>query len=212
MATKMRRCRWLALTAAVALGIGCADRMVTLRYVPESTSATLANAHAITVFKFSDRRGSEGDNDAYRVGGIYGGYGNRLAKVMTDTPFQATLVRALTAGFQARGIQATGVEDRELAIGVAFKTPLALAGEVRNFSTESRWGTSSHIGGIIRLYDAQGSVLVEKMISERETTGLGSGVFASAEGLEEPMNKALRGFVQKVVTDPDITARLIGGR
>jgi FkbM family methyltransferase len=37
--------------------------------------------------RFDDRRGTEGDDrDPYRVGGIYNGYGNRLAKVMVTQP------------------------------------------------------------------------------------------------------------------------------
>src|SRR5437867_9394205 len=37
---------------------------------------------AITVFRFVDARGDEGDKgDPLRVGGVYGGYGNRISKV-----------------------------------------------------------------------------------------------------------------------------------
>ena len=52
----------------------------------------MAAGQALTVFRFHDARGTEGDTgDARRVGGVYGGYGNRLAKVVTsfspgDTP------------------------------------------------------------------------------------------------------------------------------
>ena len=195
------------LTVCIALLlVGCADRMVTLRYHPDSRIQPVAGARQLTVFKFADRRGTEGDEgDPFRVGGIYGGYGNRLAKVMTGTPFQRTLNEALVAGFKARGVDATGTPDRELAFGVLFETPLALGGELRNFSTESRWSKSAHISGILRLYDRRGAVLVEKRVSARDQGGLGS---FSAEPLEELMNEALREFVRMVVMDPDLAAQI----
>jgi hypothetical protein len=161
-------------------------------------------ARQLTVFKFTDRRGTEGDEgDPFRVGGVYGGYGNRLAKVMTGISFQRTLNEALVAGFKARGVDATGIPDRELGFGVIFETPLALGGELRNFSTESRWSKSAHISGILRLYDRRGAVLVEKRVSARDQGGLGAGVFASSEPLEELMKEALREFVRMVVTDAE---------
>ncbi len=203
------------LVALVLVGLatsGCADKHITVRYDQEASLGTLAGAAPITIFQFADRRGSEGDQDPYRVGGVYGGYGNRLSKVMTDTPWQRTLVRALAAGFRARGVETATAEDREYNPGGSFATPLALGGEIRNFSTESRWSTSAHISGILRLYDAKGTVLVEKLISERETWGIGAGVLMGSEPLEETLNKALAGFVRKVVTDPDLSAQLTGRR
>ena len=204
-----RTCSYLAVCVGLLL-VGCANRMVTLRYQPDSRIQPVSGARQLTIFKFADRRGTEGDEgDPFRVGGIYGGYGNRLAKVMTGTPFQRTFNEALVAGFKARGIEATGIPDREVAFGVLFETPLALGGELRNFSTESRWSKSAHISGILRLYDRRGAVLVEKRISARDQGGLGAGVFASPEPLEELMNEALREFVRMVVMDPDLAA-LIG--
>lgn len=197
---------------AVCLGVllvGCADRMVTLRYQPDSRIQPVLGARQLTIFKFADRRGTEGDEeDPFRVGGVYGGYGNRLAKVMTVTPFQRTLNEALVTGFKARGVEATGAPNRELAFGVLFETPLALGGELRNFSTESRWSKSAHISGILRLYDRRGAVLVENRVSARDQGGLGAGVFASSEPLEELMNEALREFVRIVVMDPDLAAQI----
>lgn len=204
------------MVALVLVGLavsGCADKRVTVRYDQGASLGTLAGAVPITIFQFADRRGSEGDQDPYRVGGVYGGYGNRLSKVMTDTPWQRTLVRALAAAFKARGVETTTAEDREYNRnnrGSSFATPLALGGEIRNFSTESRWSTSAHISASVRLYDAKGTVLIEKIISERETSGMGAGVFMASEPLEETLNKALAGFVRKVVTDPDLSAQLTG--
>lgn len=194
------------LIAVVLSSVGCADRMVTLRYQRDPRIQPVPAARQLTIFKFADRRGSEGDEgDPFRVGGIYGGYGNRFAKVMTGTPFQRTLNEALVVGFKARGVEATGIPDRELAVGVRFETPLALGGELRNFSTESRWSKSAHISGILRLYDRRGAVLVEKRVSARDQGGLGS---FSAEPLEELMNEALREFVRMVVMDPDLAAQI----
>jgi hypothetical protein len=164
----------------------------------------------LTVFQFRDSRGGEGDADPYRVGGTYGGYGNRLAKVMSEAPWQRTLQRALAEAFQTRGVAVTVLEDREYATGGPFATPMALAGDIRNFSTESRWSMASHVSAIIRLYDSGGRRLVEKTISARGGGGLGAGVFANGDAMQDMMNQALAAFVHKVVTDPEILAQLQG--
>ena len=203
-----------SIVYVVALGLvglataGCADKRITVRYEPATAMDTLTGAVPITIVQFADRRGSEGDQDPYRVGGVYGGYGNRLSKIITDTSWQRTVVRALAAGFRARGVETATADDQEYKQGSAFATPLALGGEIRNFSTESRWSTSAHISGIVRLYDVKGTVLVEKTISERETWGIGAGVLMAAEPLEATLNKALEGFVRKVATDPELSAQL----
>jgi hypothetical protein len=198
----------LALLVAVAgIVTACADKSVTLRYQPDPALEPLANAGSLAVFRFTDQRGSEGDQDPFRVGGVYGGYGNRLSKVMTDTPWQRTLAHAIADGFKARGVQAVA-EDREYSPGVSFTTPFALGGEVRNFSTESRWSTSAHISAAVRIYDAKGAILVEKRISDRETWGLGAGILMSEEPLEDTLDRALAGFVRKIVLDPDISSAL----
>ena len=199
----------VALLIVAALAAGCADRQVTLQY-QQSGLPPLAAANAVTIFQFTDRRGSEGDHDPLRVGGVYTRYGNRVAKVTTGTPWPRTLAEALAEGFRARGVKAT-VENREFASGITVATPLALAGEIHNFSTESRWSTSAHISGIVRLYDRKGALLVEKTISEKETTGIGIAL-KRAKPLEEALNKSLAQFVSKVVTDPDITSKLAAAR
>lgn len=200
---------FVVLVIASALAAGCGDKLVTLQY-QQSGLPPLAATNALTIFPFSDRRGSEGDHDALRVGGVYTRYGNRVAKVMASAPWPRALAEALAEGFRARGVKAT-VENREFASGVTVATPLALAGEIHNFSTESRWSTSAHISGIVRLYDRKGTLLVEKTISDRETTGIG-GALKREKVLEEALNKALAQFVSKVVTDPDITSKLAPAR
>jgi hypothetical protein len=138
----------------------------------------------LTVFRFSDARGTEGDKgDPFRVGGVHGGYGNRLAKVVTGTPWPSTLAWALAEAFKARGVDAVVVDDREIALRI--QTPLALGGEIRNFSTEPRWTKSAQVGGILRLYDREGRLVLERPVSARATEHeLGTGVFADAEPLE----------------------------
>jgi hypothetical protein len=197
---------WFALVLA---GSGCADKRVALAYRPDSTLVRATGTSPVTVFQFSDRRGSEGDNNPYRVGGVYGGYGNRLSKVMSSTPFAQTLAQAIATGFKARGIDATVVADREFSPSVEVRTPFALAGEIDNFSSEARFTTVAHISGKVRLYWPQGKLLLEKTISERETWGLGAVVFMSEDTMESVLNKALSGFVLKVVMDPDISAHLV---
>ncbi len=199
-----------ALLIASALAAGCADKHVTLEYQQQSGLPPLVSPKAVTIFPFSDRRGSEGDHDPLRVGGVYTHYGNRIAKVMTGTPWSRTLAEALAEGFRARGVKAT-VENRGFAPGIAVATPMALAGEIHNFSTESRWSTSAHISGTVRLYDRKGALLVEKTISDHETVGIG-GPLKREKVLEEALNKTLAQFVSKVVTDPDITSRLAAAR
>jgi hypothetical protein len=201
------------LTAALVTA--CADRIVQLSYQPDPQIERLSGGQAVTVFRLRDARGTEGDKgDPARVGGVYGGYGNRLAKVVTGSPWPPTLVRALTEGFKARGIDAVGIEDRELdPAALLMSTPFALGGEIRNFSTESRWTKSAHVSGILRLYDQAGHLQLERPISARATEHeLGTGVFASAEPLEGLMNQALREFVRRVVTDPEITQRVVAER
>jgi hypothetical protein len=200
---------------AAAVFTGCADRVIQLSYQPDMRVERMAGGQALTVFRFSDARGTEGDKgDVLRVGGVYGGYGNRLAKVVTGTPWPQTLARALTDAFKARGVDAVVIEDQEIRPGaLRIQTPLALGGEIRNFSTESRWTKSAHVGGILRLYDREGRLVLERSISARATEHeLGTGVFADAEPLEILMNQALRDFVQRVVTDPEITQRLLAAR
>lgn len=190
------------------LVMGCGDKLITLRYAPNFSAPPLVGAAPLTIFPFSDQRGSEGEQSPYRVGGVYGGYGNRLNKVKSDSSWQQALVRALVAGFRARGVETAGVEDRAWGPGAPVVTPFVLTGEIRNFSVESRWTTSAHISGPVRLLDAQGAILVEKLVSEREVPGMGHGVFKTEGGLEEAMNDALAGFVLRVVTDPDIASKL----
>jgi len=88
--------------------------------------------------------------------------------VFAATPWAEALVQDLTAAFASRGIEAVAMPDREYVPGTtAVATPLVLAGEIRNFSSEQRWSSQSHISGIIRLYDQQGALLLEKPISVR---------------------------------------------
>jgi len=66
-------------------------------------------------------------------------------------------------------------------------------------------GTSA----LVRLYAPNGAVAAEKEISHRSRSAYGGGgVLTSIDDLQRIMNEALAQFVQRVVTDPDITARL----
>ncbi len=186
----------------------CADKQVTVRYQPDPTFERLTAPSAVTIFDFSDQRGSEGDHDIFRVGGVYVGVWTRLVKVMTDTPWPRTLNRALADGFAARGVPVTTAYQVFTPGRSTFETPFALAGEIRNFSTEFRFGTSAHISGDIRLYDRRGSILVEKRISERQTWDLEMGAATSDVALQATLNRALAGFVSRIVTDPDIDSVL----
>jgi hypothetical protein len=204
--------RVAGLMLVTVLLAACADRVIQLHYVADSQIQPVPNPQAITVFRFVDARGDEGDQgDALRVGGVYGGYGNRIAKIKAQTPWPDTLVEALTAGFTQRGMQATPMPATAYAPGTtAVATPFALGGEIRNFSTEVRWTVQAHVSGIARLYDQQGRLLVEKRISARVKEPVAGYVDAL-------LNAAIAQFVREVVLDPEISQRLVaapvaGGR
>ena len=198
---------WVVAAAALFLATACADKTITLQYRPDPQIAALAGLQPLTIFKLTDRRGDEGDRDPYRVGGVYGAYGNRAWRVMVTTPFQTVLLDALVAGFKSRGV-AVIREEGESSAGLSFSTPLALAGEIRNFSAETRFTNTAHVSGIIRLLDRQGAMLVEKEVSARAQ---GGPSFVNTP-LETLLNDALGDFVRKIVTDQDIAARMMGSR
>jgi len=201
--------RRVLLFTVVLLLTGCADKRIALIYAPDASAAPLTGAQPITVFAFNDARGAEGDQDPYRVGGVYGGYGNRLSKVMVDTPFNETVVNALVAAFVARKVDAQGRPAQAYGPGATVTTPLVLTGDMKNFSTEARYTNSAHISGVVRVLRADGGVLLEKEISERERTNYGGGgVLTDTDDLAAALNAALARWVLKVVTDPDIAARL----
>jgi hypothetical protein len=211
----------MSLTRTVLVGVaavilaGCGDKIVQLRYDTDPTIERVAGGQAVTVFRFTDARGTEGDKgDVRRVGGIYGGYGNRLSKVMATSPWPETLVQALTAGLTQRGIATTAVADREYIPGVPVATALILSGEIRNFSTEQRYTPQAHVGGIVRLYDQRGILLFEKRISVK-TNLMGKDTLVAVNNpdpLEALLNETLQKFVRAVVTDPDLSQRLVAGR
>ena len=189
---------------------GCADQIVDLRYAPDPTLDRLPRAGAVTVFRFSDVRGTEGDHgDPYRVGGIYNGYGMRYAKVMTPEPWPEVLVQDLATGFEQRGVLAVAVADRVYIAGSPVSTPFALGGEIHNFSTETRWlGLMAHVSGVIRLYDRAGAPLVEKSVAARVRWLPDTNLPEGRPVLEGLLNVAVDEFVRKVVTDPEVTERL----
>jgi len=204
-----------ALAVALVLLAACADLKVQVQYAPDTSIEKLPTGVPVTVFRFADARGDEGDKaDPYRVGGVYNGYGMRLAKILHPTPWPEMLVRDLGVGFTQRGVQAVVVEERMYAPGSAVTTPLVLTGEIRNFSTENRWaGYLAHVSGVVRLYDQSGAKLIEKPVSARlrpndEEVQLADGRLL----LERLLNRAVSEFVRQVVTDPDLTQRLVAGR
>src|SRR5215470_13050622 len=97
----------LIVVMATGLSAGCADKRITLKYQPPAGLEAMPESQPIVIYSFNDRRGDEGDGDPARVGGIYGGYGNRLSKVLSDGPFMPTFVNALAEGFKARGLAVT---------------------------------------------------------------------------------------------------------
>jgi len=94
----------------VMVSTGCRSRTIVLSYTPPA--ATTMSGPRLVILPFDDRRGTEGDEgDAYRVGGIYGGYGNRLARVIVTHPWPMQLPEALAAGGRAEGPAHTARRD-----------------------------------------------------------------------------------------------------
>jgi hypothetical protein len=149
-------------------------------------------------------RGNEGDHgDVYRVGGIYGGYGNRVAKVMITSPWPPTLAAALAAEFRAQGVDAVAAESSPVPTD-AYR----LDGVVRNFSTEARWGREAHIGATVRLLSPDGQLLVDGERIDVRESGYSLNNF-NADILEEPLlNRAFAEFVRAVATDAEIRGAL----
>jgi hypothetical protein len=62
---------------------------------------------------------------------------------------------------------------------------------------------------LARLYRDDGTIAAQNEVSERVRSEYGGGgVLTSVDDLQRIMNIALSQFVQRVVTDPDIAARL----
>jgi len=205
----------LALVVAAAALTACVhDHTIQLRALPDSRIERLAGAQPVTVFRFADRRGDEGDGDPHRVGGIYDGYGSRLARVLSAAPWPESLVESLVAGFDERGVRALAVPDHELVPGAtAVSTPFAVAGEIHNFSTETRWTLQAHVSGIVRLYDDRGNLLVTRAISARvPRDGAGAPPEQDVSGYQAFLNLAVRQFVRAVVMDPELSERLAAAR
>ena len=57
-------------------------------------------------------------------------------------------------------------------------------------------------------YDRRDSILAERRISERQTWDMEIGAATSDVALQATLNRALAGFVSKIVTDPDIDSVL----
>jgi ABC-type uncharacterized transport system auxiliary subunit len=194
IATVYARTGLASLLCALAL-TGCADKTIRLTYAPPSPSQTLGPR--LIIGPFQDVRGNEGDHgDSYRVGGVYGGYGNRLAKVTSASPWPPALTSALVAEFRAQGVDAVAADSSPVP-PAAYR----LDGDVRNFSTEARWGREAHIGITVRLLAPDGQLLVDgKRIDVRES-GYSLNNF-NADILEELLNRAFAKFVREVAADP----------
>jgi len=190
--TVKRAVVWLPLSAILAMS-GCADRVITLSYTPPPASSTVSPR--LTVFRLADQRGNEGDHaDPLRVGGIYGGYGNRLAKVMVTQPWPPRLLSALVAEFRGAGVDAVGTDQLPLNPPVDRAW---LEGDLRNFSTESRWGRRAHISAIVRLRVPGGGIVVEKEIKDAQAQH--TKLAAQASALGPPRERADRDFRKQTI-------------
>src|SRR5262245_66426924 len=105
----MRRGSLIVILGVVAITtVGCADKRVTLSYQPSPNLAPIGQPQPLTIRGFNDRRGDESDGDPTRVGGIYGGYGNRLSKGVGDSPLVLSPLAGPARGFKARRVTGPG--------------------------------------------------------------------------------------------------------
>jgi hypothetical protein len=208
--------RWITAMFVLALLVGCAgtgpDRVVTLRYGTDPQIQKTLGPRTVTVFRFADVRGKEGDGDLRRVGGIYNAYGVRLARVTSPDPWPDVLAQFLASGLRQRGIDAVAAPDTEYAAGGRpITTQLALGGEIKNFSTEQRWASyQAHISGIVRLHGPAGVLVLEKQIvAKARGDEYGNPWFEYGQDpLANLLNAAIERFVRAVVTDKDVVAIL----
>jgi hypothetical protein len=191
------------MVAASLLLASCAGTStIRLSYVPPPPAPVLRPQ--LVVVGFADRRGWEGDGNVYRIGGIYGGFGNRLGIILLNEPLPPRLLAALVAEFRAAGVDAAGLER------LPADPPLALPwleGDLRNFSTEARWGRQADVSAIVRLRAPGGLVLVEKQIKGAATTFVIAGQ-QNTKILQQLLDSAFAEFVRNVATDPEIRAAL----
>lgn len=209
----VRRGALSAGVLAASLGIlGCASsHVITLSYAGPPPRP---GDPRVLVARFEDRRGDEGDRDPFRVGGLYGGVGNRLGKITTTTPWPMTLQAAIVAELRGAGMDAAA-QDVNPGSGA-----VALHGEIRNFSTEARWTRRAHVSGTVRVIDAAGRTLAERAFETeascvvqvpvttcRDRAGvLTTG--AMSEVLELLLNEAMGRFVRAVAADPGLLAAI----
>ena len=111
-------------------------------------------------------------------------------------------------------MRAVAVPDHELVPGAtAVSTPFAVAGEIHNFSTETRWTLQAHVSGIVRLYDDRGNLLLTRAISARiPRDAEGASPEQDVSGYQAFLNLAVRQFVRAVVMDPELSERLAAAR
>ncbi len=225
MVTALSRGTGIALALVLLTGCG-RPIVVRLSYAPDPEISRLstASAAAVTVCRFEDVRGRESDGrDPFRVGGIYPtfpvldalaiggiasarGKDNATLKIKSSTPWPESLSEALKAGLAQRGVEAVTMTDRVCVPGFPVGTPLVLGGEIQHFSVERRWTMQAHVAGIMRLWDLEGRLLLEKPVEARVVPQYGAVPYDTV------LNEAVQQFVRKVVTDPDLTQRLVAAQ
>jgi len=213
----------LVLLGALLVG-GCATRdlvprplrhgpvaLVDIRYIADKPFPPLDSARPLTIFQFTDRRTGEDRDDPVRVGGIRAALINvEQQRLRNHTPYQWILVRALADGFRARGVRVVSQEGREFSPETALTTPCALAGEVRQFTSEaSHSGVAAQIDATLRLSCGTDGQPVERTLATR-VDGPFRGTFPSLSAtLEQILNRALEEFVRDAVLDAELTRLLV---
>jgi hypothetical protein len=88
-----------------------------------------------------------------------------------------------------------------------------VAGEIHNFSTETRWTLQAHVSGIVWLYDDRGNLLLTRSISARiPRDSAGGSPEKDVGGYQAFLNLALQQFVRAAVMDPELSQRLAAPR
>jgi hypothetical protein len=211
------------LLGALLVG-GCATRdpvprplwhgrvaFVDIRYIADKPFPPLDGARPLTIFQLNDRRTGEDRDDPYRVGGIRDALINvEQQRLRNHTPYQWILVRALADGFRARGVQVMSQEGREFSPETALTTPCALAGEVRQFTSEaSQSGVAAQIEATLRLSCGTDGLPAERTLATR-VDGPSRWTFPRLNAtLEQILIRALEEFVRDAVLDAELTRPLV---
>jgi hypothetical protein len=196
----------LALYASVFV-TGCSTHRVALNYqVSAPAQPRPSPIPAIAVGQFADQRGDDakrGDNGNW-FGAVRGGYGNSIKTVLADEPVRDVVAGAFAQALRARGV----VPDQQ---GATY----LLGGAVKRFACKQyvRRDCTVKIDVVISDRSSRKEVFsksYEADASDGSIWALDTGVFGSADKLQDLAARTLTKCIDKALDDPalaDVTRR-----